>query len=167
MKRERESEIQQAAELWNGKQPFEAGRIIFEGLPKEVQPAWAARILRLVLARSGVKLKQIDRLLNIVDRREEWRKAHDAFDSIRDQTLKWDRRAIKGLTEEQKILLEVLELAELVAKVTYNATDPDDEFNEDSGWVIAVSLRGFANIYKNEDFTQAAWLALSTEPPAV
>jgi hypothetical protein len=35
------------------------------------------------------------------------------------------------------LLMEHLVLAELVAKVTYNETNPDDEFDEDSGWWVA------------------------------
>ncbi|MBO0797478.1 MAG: hypothetical protein J2P31_01525 [Blastocatellia bacterium] len=167
MERDRESEIKRAAELWHSGEPYEAGRIIFEGLPEEVRPAWATGILHLVLERTGVKLKQIDRLLEIVDRPEEWRKAHQVFSSIRGQTLKWDELAKHELTTEQRALGYVLELAELVAKVTYNATDPDDEFDEDSGWGIASILRNFVDRLNDENFAQVAWLALSKEPPTV
>ncbi|HKX29150.1 MAG TPA: hypothetical protein VJ302_15755 [Blastocatellia bacterium] len=166
MEQDRETEIKRAAELWNAEQPFEAGRIIFEGLPKEVQPIWAARILRLVLERSGVKLKQIDRLLEIADQPTKWRKAHQAFSSIRGQTLKLDDQRRHGSTDKQEILGAVLVLAELVAKVTYNATSPDDEFDEDSGWGIATILRGFVDRWNDDDFPRAAWTELSNESPA-
>jgi hypothetical protein len=109
---------------------------------------------------------QIDRLLKIADRPEEWHKAHQAFYSIRDQTLKWDEQAQHQLTDEQQVLGYVLVLAELIAKVTYNATDPDDEFNEDSGWAIASILRGLVDRLKDDGFAQAAWSALSNEPPS-
>jgi hypothetical protein len=168
MKQDRASELKQAEELWNNNQAYEAGRIIFEGLPKEVRPAWAVGILRLVLERTGEKYKQIDRMLRIADRREEWSKAYEAFDSLRDLTLKLDRRRLREPGEERKVANTeeaVVALAELVAKVTYNATDPDDEFDEDSGWWIAFSLRAFVDSWKDKDFAQAAWAALINVPP--
>jgi hypothetical protein len=42
------------------------------------------------------------------------------------------------LTKDQETLASLLLLAEMVAKVTYNATDPPDEFDENSGWWIAA-----------------------------
>jgi hypothetical protein len=38
-------------------------------------------------------------------------------------------------------LLHLLLLAEIAAKVMYNATQPDDPFDEDSGWWLAPCLR--------------------------
>jgi hypothetical protein len=164
MQEDRDLELKRAAELWNGGQALEAGKIIFDSLPIHAQPGWAAGILRLVLQQSGVQLKQIDRVLRIADRPEEWKKAHDAFSWVREQTLKLDKEREHGSTDEQKILGGVLSLAELVAKVTYNATEPDDGFDEDSGWRIASNLRAAVNWWKDEDFTQAAWSALASEP---
>jgi hypothetical protein len=51
-------------------------------------------------------------------------------------------------------------LAELVAKVTYNATDPPDRFDEDSGWWIAACLRDLVDRLGDEEFSEAAWSAL-------
>ena len=45
-------------------------------------------------------------------------------------------------------------------KVTYNATNPNDEFDEDSGWWIVACLRGFVDArWKDEEFATAAWTA--------
>jgi hypothetical protein len=55
----------------------------------------------------------------------------------------------------------LLSLAELVAKVTYNAAEPPDPFDEDSGWWIAASIRGFVDHrWKDQEFSEAAWSAL-------
>ena len=59
----------------------------------------------------------------------------------------------------------LLSLAELVAKVTYNAVDPPDEFDEDSGWWIAASLRGFVDLWMDDEFSKVAWSALCCEEP--
>jgi hypothetical protein len=68
----------------------------------------------------------------------------------------------QGLTKEQKLLSYILSLAELVAKVTYNAVNPPDEFDEDSGWCLAPFLKGFADHYwPDDEFRRAAWSALT------
>jgi hypothetical protein len=66
----------------------------------------------------------------------------------------------QGLAKEQESLYDLLSLAELVAKVTYNAADPPDKFDEDSGWWIASCLRGFVDWWKDDEFSKAAWSAL-------
>jgi len=64
---------------------------------------------------------------------------------------------------EQVMFPFLLSLAELVAKVTYNAVDPPDEFDEDSGWWIAASLRAFVERWNDTNFSEAAWSALCCE----
>ena len=68
-----------------------------------------------------------------------------------------------ALTKEQELLGWLLALAELVAKVTYNATDPQDEFDEDSGWWIAPCLKGFLDSLNDNEFSNVAWSALCWE----
>jgi hypothetical protein len=99
-------------------------------------------------------------VLYIADHTKEWRNAHDAFSTVRKSTLKLDRIRERGLTKEQELLGWLLALAELVAKVTYNATDPLDEFDEDSGWWIAPCLKGFLDSLNDDEFSNAAWSAL-------
>jgi hypothetical protein len=50
-------------------------------------------------------------------------------------------------------------LAENVAKVLYNATDPRDEFDEDSGWWIVSCLKDILDVLKDDEFSKVAWLA--------
>jgi hypothetical protein len=52
-----------------------------------------------------------------------------------------------------------MELAELTAKVTYNATHPPDEFDEDCGWWIAVYLKRLLDSLHDDSFSQRMWLA--------
>ena len=156
------SHVKQAAEYWIKGQPLEAGRLIFENLPNELRPKWAARILRLVLERSGVERSHFGRILDTADHPTQWANGHRCFDILRNSTLELlELQKKQGLTKEQVLLYALISLAELVAKVTYNAADPPDEFDEDSGWWIAACLRGFVdNIWPDERFAAAAWSAL-------
>ena len=82
---------------------------------------------------------------------------------MRKSTLELDRIRERGLTKDQELLGWLLALAELVAKVTYSATDPPDEFDEDSGWWIAPCLKGFLDSLNDSEFSNAAWAALCSE----
>lgn len=154
--------LQRAREYWQGGQPVEAGRLIHDNLPAQARPAWAARILRLVLNRCGADRSHFERILYTADHPSEWANGHRCFDLLRHETLTCDDLRRRGrLTRDQEMFASLLSLAELVAKVTYNAVDPPDEFDEDSGWWIAASLRGFVDHqWKDEEFSKAAWSAL-------
>ncbi len=150
--------LQQAEEYWRRGQALEAGRIVFENLPDDVRPRWASRILRLILSRSGIRLSKAKHTCYIAENPSEWSKAHKTFDALRDATLRMDRKGRwKRLSRQEKLKAGILGLAELVAKVTYNATNPQDEFDEDSGWWIVASLKGFVDLWDDDDFTKAAW----------
>ena len=125
------NELDRAAELWRGGQPLEAWRLIFEKLPTEERSRWASRVLRLVIARSGVQNAQINHLLDIADNPKKWGKAHQAFSRLRKSTLALER--LQARSHEQDLLLRHLYLAENVAKVICNSTTPLDRFDEDSG----------------------------------
>jgi hypothetical protein len=89
----------------------------------------------------------IQEIADIADHPDEWERAHQVFHGLRERTLDLDEKRRKGgLTKQEDILVKLLLIAELVAKVTYNATDPSDEFDEDSGWWIAVNSKGFCGL---------------------
>lgn len=159
---------ERVAELWNKDAKgaaLEAGRLVFEQLPEEARPGWAAEILRLVIERSGTEPSRFARLLRIAENPTTWASGHREFDHLRRDVLKMDEvRRARGWTGEEELLSSLISLAELVAKVTYNAARPPDPFDEDSGWWIASSLRAFVNYWKDESFARAAWRALTHEP---
>jgi hypothetical protein len=149
---------------WTHGQSVEAGKLVYESLPVHHRPRWAVNILRLVLSRAGYETESISQLLRIADQESDWVDAHGAFSDVRSDVLQFDRKYVRyprDLTEEKKLHWHILLLAELVAKVTYNAADPPDPFDEDSGWYIPNWLRGFADTtWKDQDFADAAWKAL-------
>jgi len=153
--------LERAAAFWRGGQSLEAGRLIFENLPTEVRTKWASRILRLVLDRSGVRCSPIEQILQIADHATEWRNAHGVFSTLRKETL--DLEKLQTRSEEKNLLLCHLYLAENVAKVIYNATDPPDEFDEDSGWWIVSCLKCVLDLLNDDAFSKAAWSSVCSE----
>jgi hypothetical protein len=178
------SYLERAPEYWEGGQAVKAGRLVFENLPNDLRPKWASRILRLVLERRGIRFNErpnwtsgildfvfgrnrvqpsvFDEILYTAEHPAMCGNGHRVFDALRGATLELDRfRRTIGLTEEQTLRSSILSLAELVAKVTYNATNPRDEFDEDSGWWIVACLRGFVDHqWTDDEFSQAAWSAV-------
>jgi hypothetical protein len=163
MPNENSNYLNQASEYWRIGQPLEAGRLIFENLPTEIRPRWAASILKSVVERTGVKSPPIEHILHLADRPSEWKDAHKAFSEARDLTLKLDK--LTPRSAEQALLLQHMGLAELVAKVIYNATNPPDEFDEDSGWWVAVCLKSILDLLDDDDFSKLMWLALCNDTP--
>jgi len=103
------------------------GQQIFENLPNDIKPGWAG----LVLSRFDNYIKDIPtsiiELYPIIDSKDRWKEAHEQFSKIR----------VFGLENKSYKLEDYLKLAELVAKVTYNASGQPAPFDSDSGFYIA------------------------------
>ena len=175
----------QAEEAWKQGNALKAGRLIFENRPPDERPGWAAAILRLVLDRSGIEraedqagwvarvlgfhrcavnLSTFKQVLDTAENSEQWANGHRAFDRLRREVLVLENVArTRRLTKEEQTHQAVLLLAELVAKVSYNATNPSDSFDHDSGWWIAACVRDLVDLWRDEEFSRAAWLALCSE----
>lgn len=143
---------------WNDRDPIEVGRIIFESIKKQDQPAWAANVLQKVVDRTGIESIAVENILRCAKSPQDWKEGHKAFSLARDATLKLEKSG--DLSSEQKLQLCTLLLAELVAKVTYNATDPIDEFDEDSGWWIAESFKHILQLLGDDKFSEIMWSTL-------
>lgn len=153
--------LSKARALWRNGQALEAGKLIFDSLPVETRPQWAARVLRLVVDRTEVKSQAIEHVIRIANTPSDWGKAHDAFSTLRKATLELEE--LKARSPEQALLLSQLLLAELAAKVTYNSTSPSDEFDEDSGWWLAPCLKEILDLVSDEKFSMTAWATLSLD----
>ena len=114
------------SENYDIKTRIEIGRQIFENIPDEIKPCWAG----LILSRFDNYLENIPtpirELFPIIDNKEKWKSAHKQFTKIREFGL-----------DNLKYRPEYLRLAELVAKVTYNASGEPAPFDSDSGHYIA------------------------------
>jgi hypothetical protein len=127
--------VSRALDLWNANRATEAGWLICTQVPDAVRPFWAARILDLCRRRTKCPVA-VHAVHVIATRRYLWRWGHVAFRAVRRVTLQYE--AAKGKDE---LCGGLLYLAENIAKVTYNATNPPDPFDHDAGaWVVSCSL---------------------------
>ena len=116
-----------ATDQYDIKTNIAIGKQIFESLLNDIRPGWAG----LVLSRFDHYIKPVPssiiELYSIIDNKERWTEAHGQFDKIRRFLLNNKRY------QPEAYLL----LAELVAKVTYNASGQPAPFDSDSGHYIA------------------------------
>lgn len=103
------------------------GQQIFENLPNDIRPDWAG----LILSRFDHYIKDIPtsilELHPIIDDKDRWKEAHEQFTKIR----------VFGLENKNYKPENYLRLAELVAKVTYNASGQPAPFDSNGGHYIA------------------------------
>jgi hypothetical protein len=128
---------------------LEVGQTIFESVPTEMRPKWAAEILRASLSRSGIPHSAFKPVLECATRKSDWKKAHDVFSRMRKKTLALE--SSPNLSDEKHLLLRNLYLAENVAKVIYNGSNPPDPFDEDSGWWITLCLKSILDSLNREN----------------
>ena len=106
---------------------IEIGKQIFDNVPNEIKPGWAG----LILSRFDNYIKNVPKaiidLYPIIDNQERWKEAHNQFSAIRQFSLDNENFEPRGY----------LQLAELVAKITYNASGQPAPFDNDSGWYIS------------------------------
>lgn len=143
---------------WEEGDALEAGRLIFENLYKRGRVEWAADILKAIVDRTGLTSPATEKLLRVAADSARWNQGHKAFGAARGEVVRLE--AIPRRSLEQEILLLQTLIAELVAKVTYNETEPVDEFDEDSGWWIAPCLKDVLNAIGDDAFARAMWFRL-------
>ena len=154
--------LTKALDFWDCRQPVEAGRSLFEAIKPSERAKWAVAVLRLAQERSTLVSQSIQHLLRISDDSGNWPLAKQVFSTLRAEVLKLER--LQTLTDAQEEGILCLYLAENVAKVLYNATNPPDEFDEDSGWWVAGCLRRYVDHLNDDEFTRKAWTTLATAP---
>jgi hypothetical protein len=131
------SSVAKARAFWAEGKHLEAGRLLFEAVPRQDQPRWAV----VLLERACAEFKPPDcvaEVLRIAQDADRWHEGHRAFRDVRVILLAQERR---GLENDQLSIL--LSLAELVAKVTYNASGRPAPFDPDSGWYLPECLLHF------------------------
>lgn len=104
----------------------EKGKPVFDRVPKKSLPKWALKFLELVDQKITNRPIPVTGLYGIVENQERWTEAYNQFQRIREFNLS------NSEFEPEEYLI----LAEKVAKVTYNQTEPQAPFDQDSGWAI-------------------------------
>lgn len=150
---------------WQSGEALQVGHSIFDAVAEQSRPAWAARVLRVALSQAPEHAADVAAVLAVADDPRRWAEGHAVFSSVRREVLKLDERGrTAGWTPATLTRAHLLAIAELVAKVTYNATSPRDEFDEDSGWWVAVCLRNLVEHVRDASFERDAWRALLPTP---
>lgn len=150
-------------------QELEAGKLLFERIPATQQPFWAARVLKIVSNKVGTCPWEVAHAIHVAETPPLWKDGHEAFDLLRVRWLKlagqWPKpqptkrwfqfRSKPTAVHEERVpvdesLLNLIQFAELTAKVTYNATNPIGPFDEHSGWRIAPWAWWWTKTYEND-----------------
>lgn len=147
-----------ALQHWQEHRLLEAGRVICENIPSERHVRWAANILQRIIDRTAITSPPIARILQIASSPAEWKEAHDAFSEARRSSL--HLADTRPQSPQQALLVRELHVAELVAKVIYNAANPPDPFDHDSAWWIVPTLKDVLEAVEDDSFSQAMWSAL-------
>jgi hypothetical protein len=110
------------------------GRAAFQRQSDPVD--WGLRLLRKA-ARGEPSLAEVELVIQMAQDRRRWKEAKRCFRGVRRRVI-----AEQGgpITSQSRLL----NLAELVAKVIYNETDPPDPFDPDTGWWLAPMALDFA-----------------------
>lgn len=148
--------------LWCDGKTLEAGKLLFEEIPEDQRGLWATSVLELALEFAPVSNLQVRRLARMASRRCLWFTAHSHFDSIREQTLKLEKKIqrLDQLSRDDTIRLSLCFLAEGVAKVIYNSTNPIGPFDDDSGWHVTPAFHTLLTDCADDRFSKEAELLL-------
>jgi hypothetical protein len=141
--------------LWSSGRAREVGERLFASIPSSDQPRWAGRVLA-VCAPLIEPASAVDAVLALTNNPARWAEAHDAFSYVRDHVLEQDRRG----ASRDELRLRVLLVAEIAAKVTYNASGAPRPFDADSGSWLATNARAVVDHVGSPAFEAEVWSAL-------
>jgi hypothetical protein len=134
----------EAERLWNQGDGFAAGKLVLAGFSDRQSAALAFAILRIARKFTRKMLLPLWNLLWIKNCRCLWWSAHSIFYEIRTHTLRLEKRREKGLLSENDLIhYHYLLLAENIARTVYNASEPDDPFDEDSPIAMIACFSDF------------------------
>jgi len=156
---ERAKIIATANAFWHEDQPVNAGMLIFERIPLDLRPQWAAAILEMAYLYIE-PLPEIDRVFNFVRQPEAWplekgREAHGVFDAV--------RHFCKARGFPSDLLESVCGLAENVAGITFTSRQFAAPFDHNRGWWIAQNIKTINSHLPPTKFLEVAWQAHGDE----
>lgn len=124
-----------------------AGKLIFEALPKDVRPFWAAGILDLCRKRFP-HVREVEEVYLLAHDQPHWERARGAFDAV---------RALSLATEKPFAGADLLfKVAEDTAKVTYNCSGSSAPYDHNAGWKLVAALHAVSDFLKDNAFTEEA-----------
>jgi len=136
-----------AKECWMRGEFLQAGKLIFEDLPKDVRPFWAATILDLC-RKKFPHVREVDEVYWVANDQSYWERARSAFDAVRALSLAKEK-PFPGAD----LLLKV---AEDTAKVIYNCSGSSAPYDHNAGWKLVPALHAVSDFLKDNAFTEEA-----------
>jgi hypothetical protein len=133
------------------------GRAVMDPLTPAQQVARAVAVLDLCRSRwSHVQEVQLVSQLGAAP--ERWREGHDGFDAVRSLALEEGR---KPTSDVYRALLDV---AEIAAKIIYNASGQPAPFDRGSPVRLSPYARSFIEALGDHGFGVLVWAALTSAP---
>jgi hypothetical protein len=155
--------------FWKSNKGYDAGVLLAAGTKLNEWPPRGAAVLELAVTRTGFRHPLILRTIEIARDSEKWWLGHRVVDDLRhefhEECMKW-RRSNESQLEIQS---SVVSLAEMVARVSYNASEPmrpyssevPEPFDEDvDAWLVSLTL-DLVNKLSDEKFGSLAWKLLT------
>jgi hypothetical protein len=145
-----------ARRAWDRGDYLAAGRLLYECLAVQQRPPWAAAALIEVHDAAG-PIAEIENLIVIAHIPDRWPEARQAFDALRQLTLKAEKEGEKDGPHRA-----ILYLAENVAKVTFNALGFPASYDDNAGWQVVSCLGKVLDSQGDAARRDHAWEAIST-----
>lgn len=139
---------------WMATGAIAIGHALMAKLPGHVQVARAKAVLDLCRSRLG-PVPEIEHVAALAADSERWAEAHKAFTAVRKLRLPEGR---KPMNEAYNALLLV---AEITAKIIYNASGAPAPFDSDSPWWLPPNARDFVRAVADDAFAHEVWCALT------
>jgi hypothetical protein len=134
-------------------QPYQGGKEIYNAVPARARVKWARRVLQACIESLGEDAPEaVHQVLALTNDPAKWSLAHDAFTNVRRLSLQGDA------SPRLKALLDV---AETVAKVTYNASGASAPFDADCAYWLASRTLAFSDALAQESAESRVWQALT------
>ncbi len=149
--------IERAKAYWDNNSPLKTGLIIFERIPLEFRPVWAADILAFVYPHL-TPMPEVTAALEFASQPDQWplsrsSEAHRIFVNI-----SWQQGEFADF---YSVEAQILELAKHMAGITYTARQYPAPFDHHRGWSIVEQLH---NITKQIPLDEVkAWEIVANE----
>jgi len=130
------------------------GKGVFDFIPVTERVNWAASILIFISDQLHSEVCISD-LIEVTFDESRWLEAENIFHSIRGRTIENERKKRYGAIDQL-----VLDIAELTAKITFNATKVSAPFDKDVGWYVAPALKRICVKINVPDFEEKCWSLL-------
>ncbi|MDQ2743749.1 MAG: hypothetical protein M3Z66_15845 [Chloroflexota bacterium] len=115
--------VSKAQLLWDEDRAYQSGELIVSLIPAGSRQVWAATLLHNVL-RYVPYTAEFDKVVDISQHSRRWPEALSAFHRV---------RTLRQEETHDRVYDTVAALAENVAKVTYNASNPTVPFDRNAG----------------------------------